>query len=156
MSRRSPDQLSHKPNSAFATTTTDGQHSHTFRAKLSLSGQTHWFQQQLETQRSHVSFNGGGWVPTATARVLVPSGEDASEGVERQRERFGHVAAQARVSLLALAVSGPDGLLDAVGGVQARRHLDAAESHMVTGSRLSGSTFTHKCFCTRSRWFITH
>lgn len=128
MSRRSPDQLSHKPNS-------DGQHSHAFRAKLSLSRQTHWFQQQLETQRSRVSFNGGGWVPTATARVFVPSGEDAGEGVERQRERFGHVAAQARLSLLALTVSGADGLLDAVGGVQAGRHLDAADSHTGTGSR---------------------
>lgn len=57
--------------------------------------------------------------------ILIQSGDDASEGVQRQRKSFVHVLAQACVALLAQIVFGPHRLLDAVSRVQARGHLDA-------------------------------
>lgn len=87
-----------------------------------------------------------GRIPTARVQVFVLSGDDASERVERQRETFGHVLAQPRVSLLTQTVFGPHRLLDAVAGVQARGHLDAAKSHMGTVSHLEWVNFRTKVF----------
>lgn len=57
--------------------------------------------------------------------VIILSGDDASEGVQRQRKSSVHVLAQACVVLLAQIVFGPHRLLDAVSRVQARGHFDA-------------------------------
>lgn len=58
-------------------------------------------------------------------QIIIVSGDDASEGVQRQRESFVHVLAQPCVVLLAQIVFGPHRLLDAVSRIQARGHLDA-------------------------------
>lgn len=90
------------------------------------------------------------------AQVFVPSGDNASECVEWQRESFVHVLAKPRVSLLAQTVFGPHCLLDAVARVQARGHLDAAKSHIGTVSHLEWVNFHTKVFYTRLGWFMTY
>lgn len=134
-------QLSHQPNPASAAVRTV-QHSNAFRVKLSLSPQTHRFQEQLETGSCHVSFNRR----ISISQVVVLSGDDASECVEWQRESFVHVLAQPRVVLLAQTVFGLHRLLDAVAGVQAWGHLDAAKSHVGTVSHHEWVNFHTKVF----------
>lgn len=87
-----------------------------------------------------------GRISMVRPQVFVLSGDNASECVERQRESFGHVLAQPRVSLLVQTVFGPHRLLDAVAGVQARGHLDAAKSHIGTVSHLKWVNFHTKVF----------
>lgn len=66
-----------------------------------------------------------GRISITRGETLILSGDDSGKCVEWQRKSFVHVLAEARVVLLAQIVFGPHGFLDAVSGVQARRHLDA-------------------------------
>lgn len=86
-----------------------------------------------------------GRVSVIRVQILVLSGDDSSERVQRQGKSFVHVLAQPRLILLAQTVFGPHRLLDAVSRVQAGGHLDAAKSHSGTVSHLQwvNISYTH-------------
>lgn len=122
-----------------------GQHSNASHVKSSL-----WLHERSWNPcRSGSGWKRGGGLqsqrPISREPTSAPSGDDAGEGVERQRESSAHVLAEPRVAVLAQVVFGPHRLLHAVARVQTRTHLDAAKTH---GSRLarfhtSGRNFIH-------------